>query len=186
MRTLAFYLGAALGVALLACGGTGAPPSQEVTSSSLGPRAIGRGGGAMACGLSSEPLNEATREAIHRAVADERAAEARYDAALRELGPVLPFRNLVRAERRHSEALERLLRAHGETAPAESPPSVVASKSLSAECASGVDAESKNIALYDDLMSRPLPEDVRCVFSRLREASQERHRPALTRCSGGP
>jgi hypothetical protein len=90
-----------------------------------------------------------------------------------------------RAERRHAWALEQLLSQQGAPVPpTPSAPSTVETKSLREECALGVQAEKKNIALYDELMTRDLPGDVQCVFSHLRAASRDRHLPALERCAG--
>ena len=139
----------------------------------------------MACPSSDAPLGDPARTAIERALADERAAEARYEAVTRSLGRVMPFRQLERAERRHARALEQLLVQHGVSVPPPpSAPSNVEVKSLRDECALGVQAEKRNIALYDELMTSDLPPDVQCVFSHLRTASRERHLPALERCAG--
>jgi hypothetical protein len=140
----------------------------------------------MGCPSGDGPLSEAARGAIERALADERAAEARYEAVTRSLGAVMPFRQLERAERRHAWALEQLLSQHGASVPpVPSARSTVEKKTLREECALGVEAEKKNIALYDELMTRELPTDVQCVFSHLRAASRDRHLPALERCAGG-
>lgn len=139
----------------------------------------------MACPPGDAPLSDSTRAAIERALADERAAEARYAAVVQALGPVMPFRQLERAERRHAWALEQLLAQHGSPVPpAASAPTRAEPTNLRDECALGVQGEKRNIALYDELMTGDLPADVRCVFTHLREASRDRHLPALERCAG--
>jgi hypothetical protein len=139
----------------------------------------------MACPSSDTPLSDSSRRAVERALADERAAEARYETVTRSLGTVMPFRQLERAERRHAWALEQLLEQHGAPVPpAASAPSISEPKSLREECALGVQAEKNNIALYDELLRSELPADVQCVFSHLRSASRDRHLPALERCAG--
>lgn len=195
-------LGCACALTVAACAKKEpAPTTQDVTSAPLGPGARGRGPGSgaglgpsggpgagphVACPSSDEPLSDAARGAIERALADEREAEARYTAVTRALGAVMPFRQLERAERRHAWALEQLLAQHrAPVPPAPSAPSAVETKSRREECALGVQAEKENIALYDELMTSDLPADVQCVFSRLRAASRERHLPALERCAGG-
>lgn len=139
----------------------------------------------MACPSSDEPLSDAARSAIERALADERAAEARYEAVRGSIGPVMPFGQLERAERRHAWSLEQLLAQHRAPVPPQaSAPSIVETKSLRDECARGVEIEKKNIALYDELSKLELPADVQCVFTHLRAASHDRHLPALERCAG--
>lgn len=200
-----FLLAAAGLLALAGCNEKEPTPSNpEVTSAPFGPGArrsgAGRGGpdggpgagpqspgvGAhMNCPPADAPLSASSRAAIERALADERAAEARYDAVVQAFGPVMPFRRLERAEHRHSWALEQLLVQHRTPVPPEATsPSRAEPKSLRDECALAVQTEEKNVALYDELMSGDLPADVRCVFSHLRDASKNRHLPALERCAG--
>lgn len=138
----------------------------------------------LGCPRGEGPLDEASRTAILRALADERAAEARYEAIEQSLGPVMPFRPIVRAERRHAWALEQLFAMRDESAPASSnasPPAKPAT--LRDACAVGVASERANIALYDELLRTNLPPDVRCVFEHLQAASRERHLPAFERCA---
>ncbi len=87
------------------------------------------------CSYETGPLSAGTRAAIERALADERRAEAEYDA---------------------------LVGVHG------------------------AEPERENIALYDELLASPLPDDVRCVFERLRAMSATRHLPAFGRCASRP
>lgn len=142
---------------------------------------MGPGMQRMACDPGTGALTAETVGLIERALADERRAEATYQAIG---GAVLPFTQIERAERRHAAALESLLTAHGVTvpepaalAPVSPPPS------LSEACAIGVQAEKANIALYDELLAAELPADVSCVFKHLQAASRERHIPAFTRCA---
>lgn len=200
MKTRLLLLGASM-IAMTACTKqVPAPSTQDVTSAPVGagPRGWGAarggapGGGPrgpatgphMACPSSDAPLSDSSRTAIERALADERAAEARYDGIVQAVGPTMPFQQLQRAERRHSLALEQLLVKHHATVPAATtPPIMAAPNKLRDACVVGVALEKNNIALYDELMTGDLPEDVRCVFSHLRDASRERHLPALERCA---
>jgi hypothetical protein len=136
-----------------------------------------------ACPVDTAPLAPAVKDAIERALADERAAEARYAIAVAKLGTGGPLERIERAERRHSSRLESLLVAHGLAIPASAPPSTAAPKSVGEACRAGVAAEKTNIAMYDELLKASLPADVRCVFEHLRSASRDRHLPALERCA---
>lgn len=130
-------------------------------------------------------LDDAARSAVERALADERRAEARYAAALHELGSTAPLRNVNRAEGRHAWALEALLRSHGSAVPeSRAATGIPRYGSVAAACRDGQDVERQNIALYDQLLEGTLPADVQCVFSHLRMVSKERHLPAFERCVG--
>lgn len=139
------------------------------------------------CPAATGPLSEAARNALERALADERASEAKYEAIERTLGAVMPFRQVERAERRHASAIERLFVAHGSAAPpAPSNGSSVSATTLREACAIAVQNEKHNIALYDELLQVDLPPDARCVFEHLQAASRERHLPTFERCAARP
>ncbi len=134
-------------------------------------------------------LDQPTREAILAALADERHAEALYEAVIaREStngGAVRPFSNLVRAEARHADALARLAAKYGIADPGDpwttTPPAAPAT--FAEACRLGVEAEKANIAMYDRFLGFVEAADVRAVFVQLRDASAERHLPALERWS---
>lgn len=134
------------------------------------------------CALGSGAISEDASQAILRALADERRAEAEYAT----LGSGRPLVHIARSEHQHAAELEALLRAHGAPVP---PPSEVAppptTTSAREACALGIASERRNIALYDELLRAPLPADVRCVFERLRAMSAEHHLPAFQRCASG-
>lgn len=135
------------------------------------------------CTMGTGPLADPVRDAVFKALEDEWKAEAMYNGVLGQLGPVLPFSRIERAEQRHSAALERILTSHGVAIPAQKPiPPGPKYADLAAACSAGVAAEKANVALYDDLAKTALPDDVKCVFSHLRMASQEHHLPALQSC----
>lgn len=177
-------------VAVGGCPCGACPGARAGGGAGLGMRrgAAGKGSGfgpAMArCNVGGGALDAATRNAVEAALADERNAAALYEGVLDELGDVTPFSRLARAERRHAQALERVLTSHGHVAPEPravdgDPPST-----LPNACSRGVRAEADNVALYDRLLGGSLPEDVRCVFEHLRDASESRHLPTLRACSG--
>ncbi|MGZ3421007.1 MAG: ferritin-like domain-containing protein [Polyangiales bacterium] len=137
----------------------------------------------IACALGSGPLSDGAKAAIVRALADERGAEDRYAAALASFGPVPPFSQTERAERRHSFALVRLLEAHGVAVPPRDKATVIAPPTLKEACDASASAEKKTVASYDELLQGQLPEDVRCVFQQLQSASKEHHLPAFQQCT---
>lgn len=104
------------------------------------------------------------------AMQDEVAAKAEYEALIEEFGSVRPITNILRAELRHIDALTPLLEAYGvdigDFVPTTSVPST-----LDEAYQIGVDAEIKNIALYQNYLATELPEDVAAVFNRLVTAS---------------
>lgn len=173
-----------------------APTSQPSAGTVTQSRMMGSGGGPMGpgagphkvCPTGAEPLSDAARNALERALADERAVEAKYEAIERALGPVMPFRQVERAERRHAWALEQIFVAHGTAVPtAPNSASNVQAANLREACAIGIQSERQNIALYDDeLLKADLPPDVRCVFEHLQAASRERHLPTFERCAARP
>lgn len=137
------------------------------------------------CPPNTAALTPSSRTALERALADERSAEARYDAVVATFGPVMPFRQLQHAERRHAWALEQLFVAHHAATPPVTPAKPDVPKSIHDACVAGVETEKRNVALYDELLANAeLTPDVRCVFSHLQAASRDRHQPALARCAG--
>ncbi len=138
------------------------------------------------CAMGSGPLAQDVQAAVLRALEDERGADAFYQSVIARFGASPPFDRIQRAEERHAAALERVLNAHGVAIPPEKPAGAQPTfDSTAAACKAGAAAEKANIALYDDLSKLALPDDVKCVFSHLREASLARHLPAFERC-GGP
>jgi rubrerythrin len=167
-------------------GRMGRPPTLQ-SGTMMGPPAgagpMGRGAG-WTCAMSTGPLAADARAAVERALADERRAEALY-AALEEKLDVspTPIPRVVRAEQRHSSELERILVAHALPIPAGPAPTAPSAATPKDACALGVSSERANIAMYDELLAKPLPADVQCVFQHLRAASHDRHLPAFERCA---
>jgi hypothetical protein len=104
------------------------------------------------------------------AMQDEIAAKAEYEALIEEFGSVRPITNILRAELRHIDALTPLLEAYGVDI-GDFVPATTVPASLDEAYQIGVDAEIKNIALYQSYLASELPEDVAAVFNRLATAS---------------
>jgi hypothetical protein len=134
----------------------------------------------------TQPDRPEWNAAIEEALQDERRGEAVYARVLKDHGEVRPFSNVVRAERRHAEFLESLLKARG--LPVAAPPAGAEAPGYAGvkeACAAAVELETTNVALYDRLIAAgPLPDDVKQVFEHNRMASADHHKPAFERCAG--
>lgn len=132
---------------------------------------------------SSGPLDAAARAALFAALVDERRAQATYLAILRRFGPIAPFDHIVMAEARHASAVERVLHAHGESAPVDGfladplPPPATLTEAF----AQAIAAEIENIQLYDAVLLPAVTghADIEQLFHFLRDASRDRHLPAF-------
>lgn len=123
-----------------------------------------------------------TLAAIHEALDDEYKARATYEAVITRFGPVQPFTNIIGAEERHANALERLLQRAGEPIPADPWRGAIDSPDTLADAlALGVQAEIDNRNLYDRLETMTGEPEVLRVFANLRRASQNNHLPAFQR-----
>lgn len=121
--------------------------------------------------------------AMQAGLQDEYRAAAAYEGVLLHFGQVLPFSNIVRAERQHAASIAALFTIRGMAVPAaEEQVDVPAFASVAAACEMGATAEVENIALYDRLLATPLPLDVQRVFEANRRASLVNHLPAFERC----
>jgi hypothetical protein len=122
--------------------------------------------------------------AMTQAIQDEFLAENTYLRVLADFGKVLPFHTIVYAEQRHSEAIAYLFLKRGFDVPGSSWDinNVPTYDTLKEACAAGVEAEEENIALYDELLKKNLPEDVEQVFKNNRAASFNRHLPEFESC----
>ena len=132
-------------------------------------------------------LDDKTRQALLAALADERKAQAAYEAVLEKYGGARPFSNIVNAEKRHESFLLPLFEKYGVKVPeneftkdeAQVPPT------LAEACQSGVAGEKANIALYDEFLEFVGEPDIREAFVYLRDASKNNHLPAFERCAEG-
>jgi hypothetical protein len=133
--------------------------------------------------LSSAPLTPAVLAAMEAGLQDEYHAAAVYQSVLTRFGDVLPFRNIILAERQHAASIAALFTNRGLAVPAERPLATLpVFGSVSEACATGAVAEVANIDLYDDFLALDLPYDVRRVFEANRVASLDKHLPAFERC----
>lgn len=136
---------------------------------------------------SSSKLDDPTRKALLSALADERRAEAMYQAVLRKFPGSRPFVNIIEAEKHHQGLLLPLFEKYEvATPPNEFDPSKLeVASTLTEACNDGVKAEKENIALYDGFLEFVREADIKDVFVRLQAASRDNHLPAFARCAEG-
>jgi len=107
------------------------------------------------------------------AISDEYLAQAEYNAIMEEFGDQRPFSNISQAEATHISLLLPLFEEYGVAVPEKDWNSTVTEPaSLEASYQAGVDAEVKNIAMYESFLKEDLPENVKEVFERLMNSSE--------------
>lgn len=119
------------------------------------------------------------QEMLTYAIQDEYAAQAEYAAIMNKYGTSRPFSNIIRSEATHISLLEPLFEKYKYDIPKnEAAAHVVVPSSLTEAYKIGVDAEIKNIAMYEKFLKEDIPEDVKTVFTQLMDASKN-HRKAF-------
>lgn len=106
------------------------------------------------------------------ALQDEYLAQARYNNIIATFGNIRTFVQIKEAEMRHIRALLPLFERYQIPLPNDISQSFVTTpENLKAAYAAGVQAEIENISMYERFLSLNIPNDVRTVFSQLRDAS---------------
>ena len=106
-------------------------------------------------------------------IQDEFLARAEYELIIAEYGSIRPFTNIMAAEQRHIEWVTELFAAYGYNVPQDTAQRhVVLPDDLKASFQTGVQAEIDNIAMYEAFLQEELPDDVRDLFERLKQASE--------------
>ncbi|MBU1141075.1 MAG: DUF2202 domain-containing protein [Firmicutes bacterium] len=113
-------------------------------------------------------------EMLTYAIQDEYLAQATYAAIIDAYGDIKPFSKIILAEQTHIDSLLSLFETYGIEVPInDAAQYVVLPESISSAIATGVEAETLNIALYEVFLNQSdLPDDVRTVFEYLQAASQ--------------
>jgi len=128
-------------------------------------------------------LDARTADALRAALDDERRAEAYYRAVMDRFGTRRPFSNIIEAEQRHQALLLARFESHGlevpenrwESAKFDVPPT------FADACASALEYEKENVAMYDRLLAFIDRDDIRDTMVLLRRASADHHIPAFQR-----
>jgi rubrerythrin len=142
---------------------------------------------AAAVAVEDVAAHAAEKDALTRALDDERRAIATYEAVLARFGERRPFSNIVQAERRHAAAL----RAQFDRLNIEPPPdrwknqTIRVPDTFAEACDAAEVSEVLNAAMYDELIASVADETIIAVFRRLQEASQQRHLRAFRRHGNG-
>ncbi|MDE5415140.1 ferritin family protein [Alkalihalobacterium chitinilyticum] len=106
------------------------------------------------------------------ALQDEYLAQARYDNILTTFGNVRTFAQIKEAELRHISALLPLFERYQVPIPVDKSQAFVTTpENIKAAYAAGVQGEIENISMYERYLSYDIPNDVRTVFTQLRNAS---------------
>jgi len=118
-------------------------------------------------------------------LADEFKARAEYQAIVDAFGLVSPYTQLIQAETRHIESLERIYTAFGFAIPTDNGKDfVVLPASIEASYQVGISAETANIALYKNVLATTLPSSLQHIFTNLEKAS-ENHLATFTAYQSG-
>ncbi|MDI6771907.1 MAG: DUF2202 domain-containing protein [bacterium] len=129
-------------------------------------------------------LDAQTRQALSEAINDEYQARALYQAVIAKVGGIRPFVNIVQAEIQHAEELRALFVAYKLPVPADTyAGKAQAPATIQEACKVAVQAETKNVAMYGRFLMFVKEPDIVAVFTRLRDASADRHLPAFQRCA---
>jgi hypothetical protein len=132
--------------------------------------------------ISPGDLSASEADALRMALNDEYLAWSIYDQVIADFGTVRPFTTIQRAEESHIAALVTLFDRYGLDVPANEWPGNVPSFDTLAEAyQAGVQAETDNAALYDELLGMVDNPDIIQVFTNLQQASLTRHLPAFER-----
>lgn len=106
------------------------------------------------------------------ALQDEFLAQSRYNNILLNFGYIRTFARIQEAELRHISALLPLFERYQVPVPEDVSRKFVSTPdSLKSAFSQGVRGEIENISMYDRFLKQNLPNDVRMVFTQLRDAS---------------
>jgi hypothetical protein len=105
-------------------------------------------------------------------IEDEYKARAEYVVLVEKFGEVTPFVNLIQAETSHINALTNQFSAYGLQVPVDNGnKSAVVPATLAEAYAIGIQAETRNIALYENYLMQDFPASIERVFTNLMNAS---------------
>ena len=174
-------LALAMPMATLAAGGP--PDSRGSGRGGQGGYGMGEGTGLP---VATGTLTAEQEAALVEALEEEYGAVALYESVMDAYGTVQPFASIAQSEQTHVNALLNIFERYGVTAPAAPAATDLPSfDTLEDACATGVDAEIVDGALYDELMPLFDQPDVLRVFENLQRASLESHLPAFEACEDG-
>lgn len=107
------------------------------------------------------------------AIQDEYIAQAEYNAIIDKYGSQRPFSNIVKVEANHINLLLPLFATYGVSVPEnDAAERTVEPATLEESYAVGVEAEEKNIAMYESFLQEDLPDDLAVIFEELKTGSE--------------
>lgn len=113
------------------------------------------------------------RDMLAYAVQDEYLARGEYAAIIGKFGNINPYANIVRAEETHLSFLKSVYDAYGLAFPEDTSADHITVPADLLEAAKiGVKAEVDNIAMYELFLTYELPDNVKEVFTALKEGSE--------------
>ena len=122
-------------------------------------------------------------QVLRIAVYDEFKAYETYSKIIEKFGLVQPFVNIKEAEAVHYGALIRLMEKYQIEVPINNWYSKIEVPNTLIECCEmGVAGEINNIAMYNNLLSHTLEDDIKDVLFRLQAASFNNHLPTFRNC----
>lgn len=111
-------------------------------------------------------------EMLTYAIQDEYFARAEYVQIMDKFGVQKPFSNIKMSEDNHINMLTPLFTEYGVILPADTGVDYVTiPETLQEAFKTGVQGEINNIDMYNKFLEQDLPDDVRSVFIKLRDAS---------------
>ena len=109
---------------------------------------------------------------LQYAIQDEYFARQEYELIMEEYGELKPFINIIKAEETHIELLKDIFKAYGYDIPEDNAIEyTMVPDKLEDIYDIGVQAEIDNIAMYEKFLGFELPDDIRDVFTVLRDGS---------------
>lgn len=113
-------------------------------------------------------------EMLVYAMEDEYLAQGEYNVIMEAYGVQKPFSNIIKAEGTHISLLTPLFEGYGVEVPSQDWESLVPLPATLEEAyKTGVEAEENNIAMYEKFLKEDLPQNVRDVFEKLKDASEK-------------
>ncbi|MBZ4664324.1 MAG: uncharacterized protein JG776_2042 [Caloramator sp.] len=107
------------------------------------------------------------------AIEDEYLARTEYELALKALGDEKPFNSIINSEVHHINWLKELMQKYNVEIPEDKSLEYLKEPtSLDEALEYGIHAEIENIDMYERFLSLEIPDDVRGVFKKLRDASK--------------
>jgi hypothetical protein len=137
---------------------------------------MGRGMNAGA-GYALAPLSEAEAAGLVLAIEEEYKALALYQSMMVTFGDVAPFAEIAASEQVHANTLIRQAEKYGIAFPAFDPSiyNFPTFSTLDEAYQAGIDAETADAALYDELMADVTHADLVRVYTNLQKASLNNH-----------